>query len=94
MIHGLTITGNAGTLVVTAAGFDFYGCADDTATIERIRKGRCIYDEATGAGAQRANGIQRGCEVQRPYKAHIHDHEQHGAFPEEIPIYPCEPDTG
>lgn len=27
-------------------------------------------------------------------QAHIHDHEQHGAFSKEIPFYPCEQDTG
>lgn len=42
-ITGTTVTGNAATLTVTEAGFDFDGCADDTAMIERMRKGRCIY---------------------------------------------------
>lgn len=49
-ITGTTVTGNAATLTVTEAGFDFDGCADDTAIIERMRKGRCIYAK-TGAGA-------------------------------------------
>lgn len=48
-ITGTTVTGNAATLTVTEAGFDFDGCADDTAMIERMRKGRCIYAK-TGAG--------------------------------------------
>lgn len=39
-ITGTTVTGNAATLTVTEAGFDFDGCADDTAMIERMRKGR------------------------------------------------------
>ena len=30
-ITGTTVTGNAATLTVTEAGFDFDGCADDTA---------------------------------------------------------------
>ena len=51
-ITGTTVTGNAATLTVTEAGFDFDGCADDTAMIERMRKGRCIYAK-TGAGAER-----------------------------------------
>ena len=38
-ITGTTVTGNAATLTVTEAGFDFDGCADDTAMIERMRKG-------------------------------------------------------
>ena len=42
-IAGTTVTGNAATLTVTEAGFDFDGCADDTAIIERMRKGQCIY---------------------------------------------------
>lgn len=58
-ITGTTVTGNAATLTVTEAGFDFDGCADDTAIIERMRKGRCIYAK-TGAGAERTDGIQRG----------------------------------
>lgn len=37
-ITGTTVTGNAATLTVTEAGFDFDGCADDTAIIERMRK--------------------------------------------------------
>jgi hypothetical protein len=56
-ITGTTVTGNAATLTVTEAGFDFDGCADDTAMIERMRKGRCIYAK-TGAGAERTDGIQ------------------------------------
>ena len=47
-ITGTTVTGNAATLTVTEVGFDFDGCADDTAIIERMRKGRCIYAK-TGA---------------------------------------------
>ena len=35
-ITGTTVTGNAATLTVTKAGFDFDGCADDTAMIERM----------------------------------------------------------
>ena len=73
-ITGTTVTGNAATLTVTEAGFDFDGCADDTAMIERMRKGRCIYAK-TGAGAERTDGIQRDCESERPCKAHLHDHE-------------------
>lgn len=53
-ITGTTVTGNAATLTVTEAGFDFDGCADDTAMIERMRKGRCIYAK-TGAGAERTD---------------------------------------
>lgn len=64
-ITGTTVTGNAATLTVTEAGFDFDGCADDTAMIERMRKGRCIYAK-TGAGAERTDGIQRDCESERP----------------------------
>ena len=71
-ITGTTVTGNAATLTVTEAGFDFDGCADDTAMIERMRKGRCIYAK-TGAGAERTDGIQRDCESERPCKAHLHD---------------------
>ena len=70
-ITGTTVTGNAATLTVTEAGFDFDGCADDTAMIERMRKGRCIYAK-TGAGAERTDGIQRDCESERPCKAHLH----------------------
>ena len=82
-ITGTTVTGNAATLTVTEAGFDFDGCADDTAMIERMRKGRCIYAK-TGAGAERTDGIQRDCESERPCKAHLHDHEFDGALPEEL----------
>ena len=78
-ITGTTVTGNAATLTVTEAGFDFDGCADDTAMIERMRKGRCIYAK-TGAGAERTDGIQRDCESERPCKAHLHDHEFDGAL--------------
>lgn len=39
-ITGTTVTGNAATLTVTEAGFDFDGCADDTAMIERMRSWR------------------------------------------------------
>lgn len=92
-ITGTTITGNAATLTVTEAGFDFDGCADDTAMIERMRKGRCIYAK-TGAGAERTDGIQRDCESERPCKAHLHDHEFDGALPEEIPLHACKQDTG
>lgn len=82
-ITGTTVTGNAATLTVTEAGFDFDGCADDTAMIERMRKGRCIYAK-TGAGAERTDGIQRDCESERPCKAHLHDHEFDGALPIEL----------
>lgn len=90
-ITGTTVTGNAATLTVTEAGFDFDGCADDTAMIERMRKGRCIYAK-TGAGAERTDGIQRDCESERPCKAHLHDHEFDGALPEEIPLHACKQD--
>lgn len=56
-ITGTTVTGNAATLTVTEAGFDFDGCADDTAMIERMRKGRCIYAK-TGAGAERTDVLK------------------------------------
>lgn len=79
-ITGTTVTGNAATLTVTEAGFDFDGCADDTAMIERMRKGRCIYAK-TGAGAERTNGFQRDCESERPCKAHLHDHESTERYP-------------
>ena len=92
-ITGTTVTGNAATLTVTEAGFDFDGCADDTAMIERMRKGRCIYAK-TGAGAERTDGIQRDCESERPCKAHLHDHEFDRALPEEIPLRACKQDTG
>lgn len=92
-ITGTTVAGNAATLTVTEAGFDFDGCADDTAMIERMRKGRCIYAK-TGAGAERTDGIQRDCEGERPCKAHLHDHEFDGALPEEIPLHACKQDTG
>lgn len=92
-ITGTTVTGNAATLTVTEAGFDFDGCADDTAMIERMRKGRCIYTK-TGAGAERTDGIQRDCESERPCKAHLHDHEFDGTLPEEIPFYTGKPHTG
>lgn len=55
-ITGTTVTGNKGTLFVTAAGFDFEGCAEDAVTIDRIRKGRCINAEA-GARKKRTFGI-------------------------------------
>jgi hypothetical protein len=92
-IKGTTVTGNAATLTVTEAGFDFDGCADDTAIIQRMRKGRCIYAK-TGAGAERANRIQRDCEGERPCKAHIHDNKFDRTLPEEISLYACEQDTG
>ena len=53
-ITGTTVTGNAAKLTVTEAGFDFDGCADDTAIIEQMRKGRGIYAK-TGAGAERTD---------------------------------------
>ena len=37
-ITGTTVTGNAAKLTVTEAGFDFDGCADDTAIIERMQR--------------------------------------------------------
>lgn len=92
-ITGTTVTGNAATLTVTEAGFDFEGCADDTVMIEQMRKGRCIYAK-TGAGTERAFGIQCNCEGERPCETHIHDHEFNRTFPEEIPLYACEQDTG
>lgn len=55
-ITGTTVTGNKGTIFVTAAGFDFEGCADDTVMIDSIRKGRCINAEA-GARKKGAFGI-------------------------------------
>lgn len=39
-IHGVTVTGNAATLIITTAGFDFDGSPADAETIEHIRKGR------------------------------------------------------
>ena len=44
-IHGITPTGHEATITLTAAGFDFEGCAEDTALLQRIRKARCIYPE-------------------------------------------------
>ena len=55
-ITGTTVTGNAATLTVTEAGFDFEGCAEDAVTIDRIRKGRCINAEA-GARKKGTFGI-------------------------------------
>ena len=50
-ITGTTVTGNAATLDrYRKRAFDFDGCADDTAMIERMRKGRCIYAK-TGSGS-------------------------------------------
>ena len=92
-ITGTTVTGNAATLTITEAGFDFDGCADDTALLEDMRKGRCIYAK-TGAGTERTFGIQRYCEGERPCKAHLHNNEFDRALPEEIPFYPCKQDTG
>lgn len=55
-ITGTTVAGNAATLTVTEAGFDFDGCADDTAMIERMRKGRCIIcKDRSGSGKNRRN---------------------------------------
>lgn len=80
-IRGITPTGHEATITLTAAGFDFEGCAEDTALLQRIRKARCIY-AGTREGAQRAVRIQCDCEGERPCKAYFHDHEQHGALPE------------
>lgn len=80
-IHGITPTGHEATITLTAAGFDFEGCAEDTALLQRIRKARCIY-AGTREGTQRAVRIQCDCEGERPCKAYLHDHEQHGALPE------------
>lgn len=55
-ITGTTVNGNAGALTVTEAGFDFEGCAEDTAMIDRIRKVRCINAEA-GTRKEGAFGI-------------------------------------
>lgn len=52
-IRGITPTGHEATITLTAAGFDFEGCAEDTALLQRIRKARCIY-AGTREGAQRA----------------------------------------
>ncbi len=92
-IHGITPTGHEATITLTAAGFDFEGCAEDTALLQRIRKARCIY-AGTREGTQRAVRIQCDCEGERPCKAYLHDHEQHGALPEKIPFYAGEPHTG
>ena len=92
-IHGITPTGHEATITLTAAGFDFEGCTEDTALLQRIRKARCIY-AGTREGTQRAVRIQCDCEGERPCKAYLHDHEQHGALPEEIPLYAGEPHTG
>ena len=92
-IKGTTVTGNAAILTVTEAGFDFDGCAADTALLEDMRKGRCIYAK-TGEGAERTFGIQCNCESKRPCETHIHDHEFDRSLPEEIPIYACKQDTG
>ena len=81
-IHGITPTGHEATITLTAAGFDFEGCTEDTALLQRIRKARCIY-AGTREGTQRAVRIQCDCEGERPCKAYLHDHEQHGALPEE-----------
>ena len=80
-IHGITPTGHEATITLTAAGFDFEGCAEDTALLQRIRKARCIY-AGTREGTQRAVRIQCDYEGERPCKAYLHDHEQHGALPE------------
>lgn len=56
-IHGITPTGHEATITLTAAGFDFEGCAEDTALLQRIRKARCIY-AGTREGTQRAVRIQ------------------------------------
>lgn len=53
-ISGTTHSGNTGTLVITAAGFDFDGNDADIELIAQIRKGWCIY--AT-SGGERAIGI-------------------------------------
>ncbi|MFR5717166.1 MAG: hypothetical protein ACLUD9_00075 [Anaerotignum faecicola] len=55
-ITGTTVTGSKATIFVTAVGFDFEGCADDTVLIDRIRKGRCINAEA-GARKKGTFGI-------------------------------------
>lgn len=55
-IAGTTVTGNAATLTVTEAGFDFDGCADDTAIIERMRKRTVhICKDRSGSGKNRRN---------------------------------------
>lgn len=46
-ITGTTVTGNKGTLFVTAAGFDFEGCAEDAVTIDFL--GFHTYLTETGA---------------------------------------------
>lgn len=53
-ITGTTVTGNAATLTVTEAGFDFDGCADDTAMIERMRTVHICKDRS-GSGKNRRN---------------------------------------
>lgn len=92
-LTGTTVTGNAGTLYILPDRFCFEGCAADAATVDRMRKGRCINAEA-GTGTERAFGIQRNCKVQGSNKAHVHDYEQYGALPKEIPLHACKPDTG
>lgn len=73
-IRGITPTGHEATITLTAAGFDFEGCAEDTALLQRIRKARCIY-AGTREGTQRAVRIQCDCEGERPCKAYLYDHE-------------------
>ena len=92
-ITGTTVTGNAATLTVTEAGFDFDGCAEDTVLLENMRKGRCIYAK-TGKGQERADRIQCDCKSKRPCKAHLHDHEFDGTLSEKIPLHACKQDTG
>lgn len=53
-IHGITPTGHEATITLTAAGFDFEGCTEDTALLQRIRKARCIY-----AGTREGNAKSR-----------------------------------
>lgn len=60
-ICGVTVSGNEATITLTAAGFDFEGCAEDTELLQRFRKERCIH-AGTGAGTKRAFGIQCNCE--------------------------------
>lgn len=42
VIRGITPTGHEAKITLTAAGFDFEGSEEDTAILERIRKGRCL----------------------------------------------------
>ena len=55
-LRGITPTGHEATITLTAAGFDFEGCAEDTALLQRIRKARWSNLIKAGA-AMRRRGI-------------------------------------